>query len=189
MAKGKQYFANARNERAFKELVNFKHRDLQRACIVRGLEFENIVKFGHPKLAEWFTDNYDNTQNENLLILYDAWVEEQLKARGYKEGDTLLSPALKFSFVGDPSKMERINPKAATPILPNAEKKPKAEIDTTTGVRKGTKKAMTYDLSYAGKTPDEIILAVKEAFPDAEEKSIKIWHKRALKEKLAKGTK
>ena len=171
------------NERALRELSSMKHRDLQRACIVRGLQFNQIVDLSHPNLVSWFINNYDNTQSEDLLVEYDAWVEEELIKRGYKKGESLLAPALRFSYVGEIDTMEK--PKIIKPpkAVVTHEKKPKASIDAKTGVRSGTKKAMTYELTLSDNnyTIAEIINLVIESFPEADEKSIKIWHKRALK--------
>lgn len=170
--------------RALRELTNMKHKDLQIACILRGLPSADVVGFAHPKLVEWFVSNYDNGQDPDLLRQHDDWVEEQLKARGHKVGDVLLSPALRLGFVGDVEKMEKPN----SPKPKNAElsvtphKKPKAVVDEKTGVRSGTKKSLTYKLTTDGVPLEDIILAVKKAFPGAEEKSIKIWRKRCLKQ-------
>lgn len=172
----------AEDERAYRELTNMKHKDVQRACILRGLEFSKVVGLDHHALVSWFINNYDNSQDNNLLIQFDLWVEEELKAKGYKEGDTLMSPALRYSYNGDIEAMEK--PKIIKPIAIAAkpEKKQKSEIDTVTGVRTGTKKSLTYQLTLDKMNILDIVKKVKEAFPNAEEKSIKIWNKRKLKE-------
>lgn len=176
------------NERALRELANMKHRDLQRGCIVRGLSPKEVVDFSHPKLANWFLTNYDNSQDENLLITFDDWVEEQLKAKGYKKGDILLSPALRFGNPGNIEEMEKPhkNPSNVQTPLIKPDKKPKAEISQVTGVRAGTKKALTFDLAYSGMDINDIVLNVKKEFPQAEEKSIRIWVKKAIREKSNK---
>lgn len=170
------------NERALRELSKMKHRDIQRACIVRGMPSAEMVNSDHHKLVSWFIKNFERSQDESLLVPHDLWVEEQLKLKGYKEGDTLMSPALRFSYVKDFEQIEK--PKVIKPNQPIVipEKKVKAEIDKKTGVREGTKKAMTYGLTDEKLAIDKIIKAVKKKFPNAEEKSIKIWYKRRLKE-------
>lgn len=169
------------NQRALRELTHFKHRDLQRACIVRGLTSQEVVDKSHTSLVQWFIENYENTQDENLLINHDIWVDEQLKIRGYKVGDALLAPSLRFSYVGEIEKMDK--PKIIKAIKPVVtEKKEKSTIDTQTGIRAGTKKALTYQLTIEKMHIEQIIKKVKAAFPEAEEKSIKIWNKRCIKE-------
>jgi hypothetical protein len=172
------YFENGR---ALRELSNMKHRDLQRACIVRGMPSQDMVESDHHKLVSWFIENYDNTQSEELLINHDGWVEEQLIARGYKKGDVLLSPALRFSYVGNIEEIEKpkiIKPHNEKEKPPN-ERKEKSTVDASTGIRTGTKKALTYQLTISGLSIGEVIKGVKNKFPEAEDKSIKIWFKRA----------
>jgi len=169
------------NERALRELSSMKHRDLQRACILRGMPSQQMVESDHHKLVSWFIENYDNTQSEELLINHDGWVEEQLVARGYKKGDVLLSPALRFSYVGNIEEIEKPkiikihNEKEKV----HNEKKEKSTVDVVTGIRNGTKKALTYQLTISGLSIEEVIKGVKNKFPEAEDKSIKIWFKRA----------
>ena len=172
------YFENGR---ALRELSNMKHRDLQRACIVRGMPSQDMVESDHHKLVSWFIENYDNTQSQELLINHDGWVEEQLIARGYKKGDVLLSPALRFSYVGNIEEIEKpkiIKPHNEKEKPPN-ERKEKSTVDVNTGIRTGTKKALTYQLTISGLSIGEVIKGVKNKFPEAEDKSIKIWFKRA----------
>lgn len=168
------------NERAMRELANMKHRELQRACIVRGMNSQVMVDSDHHKLVSFFLDNYDNSQDEGLLLIHDIWVEGELQKKGYKKGEALLSPALRFSYNGNIEQMEKpitIKPKE----IPQQAKKPKSTMDETTGVRSGTKKALTYSLTLEGLEIDEILKQVKTQFPDAQDKSVSIWHKKALK--------
>lgn len=169
----------AENERALRELTTMKHRDLQRACILRGLPPMDVVGLSHPKLVSWFIANYENSQDENLLLEFDAFAEEELVKRGYKVGESLLSPCLKFSYVGNIEEMEKPKLiKADNKAVP--EKKEKATMNDS-GVRSGTKKALTYKLAIEKVDINKIIAQVKEKFPEAKEKSIKIWAKRAIK--------
>jgi len=180
----KPIYTSSYEDRVFKALVNLKHRDLQKECIRRGMPFEEISG-SHHKLVSFFYKNFERTQNESLLVEYDIYLEGILEKKGYKKGDALLSPALRFSYNGNIEQMN--NPKDIKPknLVPNKDKKPKSEVDTTTGVRKGTKKAMTFDLAYAKVDLDEVVTKVTAVFPDAQEKSIRIWYKKALKKQKA----
>lgn len=169
------------NERALRELSGFKHRDLQLACILRGLEPHKIVEFDHHKLVSWFIEHYNNSQDNTNIAIHDAWVEEQLQSRGYKKGDILLSPALRFGYVGNIETMDKPKVIKTHGELNIPGKKEKSVIDEKTGIRSGTKKALSYKLATEGLQINEIIKQVKSKFPDAEEKSIKIWVKRSLK--------
>lgn len=174
--------STSHEDRVYRVLSNLKHKDLQRECILRGIEFEHVVKLDHHKLVGWFFKNFDNTQDPNLLNQFDAWRDETLRKEGYLRGDEQVAPALRFALPGEIESMGRIQEPGKKEKVEKP-KKPKAEVDEKTGVRKGTKKAMTYALALEGKDIKEAVKLVKEAFPEAEEKSIKIWYKRALKPK------
>ena len=173
-------------DRIYKVLINLKHKDLQRECILRGMEPKDVVEGDHHKLVSFFYRNFDNTQDQQKLIEFDSWRQDELTRQGYLKDGELISPALRFSYVGNIEKMDKpVDIKNTKKLVPKT-KKPKAEVNETTGVRKGTKKAMTFDLAYNGTDLEETIKQVTAAFPGAEAKSIKIWHKRALKQQNQK---
>ena len=176
-----------KQERILDMLGMMKHKDLVIACVSRGLEFEQVVKLDHNGLGSFFVKNFENTENPELLTQYDIWLDQQLEQRGYKQGDALMSPCLRLGYVGRgdlsdaPAKI--IEPGNKEKKIPEgAKEKVKREIDETTGVVAGTKKNLTYTLAKQGIELSEVVTRVKEKFPDAQEKSIKIWYKRALKE-------
>lgn len=169
-------------DRAMRELSNMKHRDLQIACIVRGLPSDDVVNFNHHSLVSWFIKHYDNTQDETRLILHDAWIEEKLEGRpGFIKGQQFLHPALKFARPGNIAELPNAKVLDVRPLakaLPEEVKKPRAKMNEEIGVREGTKKALTFSLTLQGKAIEEIRKLVLEKFPDAQVKSINIWHKK-----------
>lgn len=177
-----------RQEKVLHQLGMMKHKDLVRACVSRGLGFDRVVEYDHNQLGSFFLKNYDTSEDPKLLDEYDSWVENQLTARGYKKGDALLSPFLRLGYVGKgdlgdaPTKI--IDPTSKPKKIPETVKvdKSKREKDESTGVVTGTKKNLTYTLAREGKELPRVIELVKKQFPDAQEKSIKIWFKRALKD-------
>lgn len=170
-------------DRVFRVLQNLTHRDLQRECVLRGLDSESVVEWSHHKLVSWFHEHFEDGQDFNRLTLHDTWVDSKLIERGYKRGDALLSPALKFGYTGDIAKMDKVKSPKPENSVPSRNKKPPVEVDAITKVRKGTKKSLTYDSAVKEKLSlEDTIKRVKESFPDAEEKSIKIWYKRSLKD-------
>ena len=179
-------WTKSREDRINDVLSQMKHKDLQRACILKGLEPKYIVEWDHHKLAGWFYANFDNGENLLLLQEYDSWLEGQLQSRGYKKGDAILAPALRFGFTPDMDEIKGLQTPGAAAPLPKLEvvEKPKTKrlVDEVTGVYSGTKKNLTYTLTDEGVAIDEIIKKVLEKFPDAQDKSIKIWHKRRLKQ-------
>lgn len=168
------------NERALRELQALNHRDLRRACIVRGIAFQELVELSIPALSNWFIANFEIGQNPSNLNEYDAWMEEQLKARGYQKGDPILSPSLRLGYLGEN------NPETNKPIVRRikgiAKPNQKRERDSS-GNFSGTKKSLTFELCKQGKTLDEVIEVVTEKFPEAVAKSIRIWYNKAKKTK------
>lgn len=177
-----------KQERILDQLGMMKHKDLVIACISRGLPFEDVVKLDHNGLGSFYIKNFDSPENADLLNQYDLWLDDLLEKRGHKKGDAIMSPLLRVGYVGKgdfsdaPPKM--IEPGSAKKIPDQVPKdKVKREKDEETGVVVGTKKNLTYKLAQQGVELDKVIEQVKKQFSDAQEKSIKIWYKRALKEK------
>lgn len=175
-----------REDRINRALSRMRHRDLQRECILRGLEFNKIIEFDHHGLANWFFEHFEDVEDLTRLTEYDLWIEAQLQERGHKKGDVILSPSFRFGFSPDMSEVKVLGITTGrfqvTEPNTSAEPKMKREADPATGVISGTKKNLTYQLTDQGLSIDEIIAKVKESFPQAEEKSIKIWQKRRLNE-------
>jgi len=168
-------------------LPRLKYRELKEACILRGMSPKDVVEADHHRLASFFVENYDKGEDPSLLIAFDQFVEADLESRGHKKGDMMLSPSLRLSYVGkieDAKEIKVINkPKPETPKKPQEPPKPKREKDETTGIMKGTKKALLFELVKKKWKLEKIMAEVLKQFPTANEKSMKIWYKQA-KEKL-----
>jgi hypothetical protein len=116
-----------------------------------------------------------NKDNPELLRLYDDWLDNELIMGG--NGD-LVHSSLRLGYVGDREDDED-KPKKIKP-------EPKAKVKkekTAEGIFSGTKKALTFKCEKDGKTLEETISMVMENFPDAAEKSIKIWYKKSKRTK------
>lgn len=166
--------------RALSELENMKHKDLKRACVVRGMPFEEVVNNTTPGLSNWFQNNYGRGQNLGLLDEFDAWIKNELLKRGYKDGDPMLSPSLGLGYIGE------VNPETGETIIkrPKGMKKPpkaKRERDEDTGLFKGTKKDLTYQCQKDGLDFKTTFTKVLWQFSEAQEKSVRIWFNRARK--------
>ncbi len=171
---------------AIRAAAQMRHRDFQRECIVRGLSFEFVLTMDHTQLVEWFVTNYDNGQDLTRLSQFDAFVDAELIKRGYKKGDALLHPSLKFGYIPTSSinspSSPTLSPRNSTPKTTKVTSSPKREKDSH-GLVSGTKKSYTYELAEQGLPLPEIISQVKERFPEAQESSIKIWVGRVKKGK------
>lgn len=181
--------ADERNTEAYRDAVwrqlcKMKHKDLQKACILRGLAPEDVVGFDHHKLVVWFYDNYNNGQDENLLKEFDIWKENEFIKNNIPETDPIRNPVLRLSYVEpiiegvEPPKPPKLIPEKAASMEP----KPKGEKHDAWGIKSGTKKFRTYELAIRDrKNMEEVIKIVMDEYPDAQDKSIKIWWKRAIK--------
>lgn len=175
------YKENSLEDRILATLGRLTHRELQKECVSRGMPFDEVIGKSHFHLVSFFHRNFENSQNPNLIVEFDSFIEGKLMERGYKKGDIMLSPSLRFGYTKGIENLDKIKDPEKVKVSEPKVIKPKAEVDEKTGVRKGTKKSLTYDLTLTGISIDKIIKKVKEKFPEAEEKSIKIWHKRCLK--------
>lgn len=163
-------------------------KDLQRACIARGMGFEEVVNASVLDLHSWFNKNYSNGQNLILLNDFDNWKEIELKKVGYtKEDGGIFHPDLRLGFIGH--KDDQGNTLTAKkPRLKGLKRKEKSKRERLEGtnVFSGTKKALTYQLASQGVSQKDTITQVIAQFHDAKDKSISIWYKRALNEAKAR---
>jgi hypothetical protein len=174
---------------AEKQLTRMKLKDIRRACVARGMDFDYAIESTIPQISGWFIENYDRGQNLLLLNEFDAHVEAKLKAlknpdgtNKYKDGDAVFHSALKLGFIGSKDEDGNVT-STKKPRLKALNKQKKAQKERIEGTKvfKGTKKAMTYELTIGGTAFPEIWEKVSKQFPEAQEKSVKIWYKRALK--------
>lgn len=167
----------------FKNIMNltnlksdFTYKEIKRHCILRGMEFTKVIGGSVPNLSNWLVKNAVVQENPELLELFDDWVESQL----IKDGkEYLVHPSLRLGYVGNRSEKEEVKPKVKLEIKPKIKKL--REKDSS-GLYKGTKKSYTFELQRKGKTVQQVIVKVLRKFPEAKEKSIKIWFNRSRKE-------
>jgi len=186
------------NEKKLRQVLNkiskMRLHDLQAACIMRSLEFTDLGQFDIGMLSSWLIKNWDEKPDRELLEDYDIWMYNLLGDRGYPEDDPLRN-FRKFSTMD-----EQDNPIVKTRALKKAEvpnKKKEKKERNSLGLFKGTKKDYTYELGksllekYKEKYTNKEILKkfsmqlynkVQSKFPEAKDKSVKIWMKRALDE-------
>lgn len=183
MKKQKTY--STHNEAALEDIINktlakMTRRDKQIACVKRGLEFELVVKYDNHQLSNWFYKNYEKGEDETLVPEYDAYMEQELLKMGYNKQDPMQSPCFRLGYNPRAEEQRNLPPKPIEPEKPKTER-PKMEKDES-GVKAGTKKSLTYQLTKEGLDKAEIIKKVIAKFPDAQAKSITIWIARAKKE-------
>lgn len=168
------------------EIQNMTFKDLRRACVVKGMPFDEVLQGTFPSLNKWFLQNYSNKVDTTLLDKYDDHVESILKAKKSPDTKFLTDPSLRLGYVGEEDedgnvKMKRIKG------LPKRKKVKKEK--TAQGIYKGTKKALTFELALKGVSKEKTIKEVLKTFPEAQEKSIGIWYNRAMKQHGSKSKK
>lgn len=157
-------------------IQDMTYKDIKKACVIRGMDFEEVIKGDFPRLHSWLHNNFGNKQDTQLLNDFDDWMELHLK---HQRQDDLIHPQLRLGYVGDKEDSDELKPRKV-----KEKREPKAAREKTElGVYKGTKKALTLELAEAGKSFEETFEEVQKQFPDAVEKSCKIWYKKYLRDK------
>ena len=154
-------------------LKDMKLKDLQRECIMRGMDFEQMIRSSVLNLSSWLIDNWELKKDRDILNDFDHWNNRILYGGG--NGD-LVHDMLNLGYFEDKETGE-----AKQKRIKGVRKQTSKKERTTEGIFKGTKKALTYECSKNGKTKNETIEIVMAQFPDASEKSIGIWYNRAKK--------
>lgn len=153
--------------------TDLTYKDLKKLCISKGMPFEEVVSGDVPTLHNWLHHNINKEEDQSLINDYDDWIEAELINMG---SEYLIAPSLRLGYVGDKSDNNIVKkPKEKKPKTPKVPKEKTAE-----GVVKGTKKAYTFELAIKGRTLDYITKRVLKRYPDASEKSIKIWFRAAI---------
>lgn len=163
---------------------HYNMKDLKIQCIIRGIDFDQVVSSDFPNLSMWLLRNRNNEQDESLLKEFDDHVESLLKEHGK---EYLIHPSLRLSYVSD-STDGREHKMTMVPTKEKKEKTTKVGVSKKekdkNGIIKHTKKSLTFKLQKKGYNVDKVIKRVCRRFPDANVKSIKIWFKKS--ERLSK---
>lgn len=179
------------NEAALDDIINktlakMTRRDKQMACVKRGLDFQLVVAYDNHQLSNWFYKNFENTEDETLVPLYDSFMDVELEKRGYKKEDPVMAPCFRLGYNPLAELRSQVIREEGKKLdqsimkdLPNI--RPKREKDEQNIVA-GTKKSLTYKLTKQGLSKQEVIDQVLKQFKDAQPKSITIWMARAKKE-------
>jgi len=151
-------------------MSRLKLKDLKRACIMRGMPFSRIVRYGVHEMQSWLYKNFDNKINPVLLDEYDEWFQDQVEDPVH----VLLKMAYYTEDENGNVKRERRN------TFMMGVEKTKAEI-AAFKPKRGSMKELTFELIRAGKPTKEVIKEVMDQFQTANEGSIKSWASKARK--------
>jgi len=154
---------------------NLTYKELKRECVARGMPFDDVIGGDFPNLSHWLLNNMLKPKDDQNIIDFDNYTDKILISRG--KGD-LVHRSLRLSYLGP----ELDNEGEIIEKKPKVIKEKKAPRERTeTGLFKGTKKAYVQELQSKGKTIEQVIIKVTRKFPDAKEKSIKIWFNKFKK--------
>jgi len=155
-------------------LSKYKHIDLQRACLMRGMPFGDIGE-SYYFLTGYFSKNFDNPEDQALLDKFDNWRYKRLKDLGE---DNPLFVRLGFTREVNEETGEILKRKRVKFVK---KQRPKRKRNKKLGIFAGTKKELTMTSQGEGLSLEETTKVVLDKFPDAKEKSIRIWWKKAAK--------
>lgn len=192
MAKLKFNTGDARRDRILGAIAEMKYKDLQGEVIQRDMPFDEVVEGTFPSLSTWLILHWDTPKNKDLLKGFDKWVDKQLKAKGYKKSNPVRQYK-KFDTEYNSQDPKLLPPPKPKEIKPPKEKKKKSQ---QFGIFEGTKKDYTYKLAdkvytqffpkykdtriLLKKFREQLCIKVRKKFPEANDKSVTIWMKRAI---------
>jgi len=160
--------------------VSYSFPEIKKIAITLGMPFPDATDSDY-----WGLLSYVNNTNEkpdpSLVEKYDNWVDEQLEKLGYPKDDPMRSNQLRLGYLSEEAKMRQtlgIKKKKERPIKEKSEKRHEKDENN---LWKGTKKSYTFELTKKGYDLERIQRRVIKAFPEANHKSIKQWHRAALK--------
>lgn len=178
---GKSKSSRGNSHPALADQTNFKHKDLVRACIIRGMPFEDVLESSDHVKANWHYNNYFNQTDLSLLDKYDEWVDKRIKKEvpGWKKKKYLFDSSLKIGYVPDQETGEKTKKRISKIKVIKRKRERNATLNN---IYSGTKKELTWRCAARGKNLEETRDIVMKEFPDANAKSIRIWWKKAEKE-------
>lgn len=185
---------DSRYEKIMHSLGNLKYKDLQAEVIQRGMGYKEIITGDHTTLSSFYIAHFDEPLKKARLKEFQNLSDKSLEERGYKPDD----PIRKYARSQFENPEDEDTPKAPKEKVEKP-KKEKRQKDAEFGIFEGTKKQLTFKLAkslwnaraadfdndykrIAKKFAGKLFRKVQVKFPDAAEKSVKIWMVRCLKE-------
>lgn len=159
---------------------NLTYKDLKRKAVILGMPFPDACKSGVFGLISYI-NNSTEKPNKDLINQYDDWMDKQLESLGYSKDGPLRSSRLRLGFLGEEDENGVRKSKRVPGIKKPREKKPPKERDEFNLI-KGTKKSYTFELVHKGFSIERVLRRVKKKFPDANDKSINLWYRKAKRD-------
>lgn len=150
-----------------------KYRDIKRMAVERGMPFPDVVSSDFYGLVSFIDSEQSKKPDPSLVLQFDIWLEGILRERG---ANYLIKPSLRLSYISDEMR-EGASKKPIKEKPVKVEKKVREKDPNN--LLKGTKKSLTFELAKKGFSLERVKRRVLKKFPDASEKSIIIWYRKA----------
>lgn len=160
-------------------------KDLKRQAITLGMPFPEVAACQIWELCR-FIKYAENDPDPSLIDKYDEWLDHHFDELGISRTDPIRHPHLRLGYVGETDKEGNVTKRKKVPGINKTKYKKPRERDEFNLV-KGTKKSYTWELTKKGLNLERVIRRVQKKFPDANEKSIRLWHRACLRDMKKKG--
>ena len=83
---------------------NLKYKDLKRECVIRGMEFDQILNGSVLSLHSWLGNHFNDTIHYELLDAFDDYQEDLIKKAVNAKGqnpDDIIHPALRLGYIAE----------------------------------------------------------------------------------------
>lgn len=158
------------------------YKDLKRKAIILGMPFPDATGCGVMDLIGYINRTDTPNPNPDLVDEYDKWMDQQLAQSGIPEDDPLRSSRLRLGFIGEQDEEGNVTKRKRVPGIKKTKIKKAARERDEFNLLKGTKKSYTWELTKKGMDIERIIRRVLKKFPDANEKSIRLWNRACLRD-------
>ena len=167
---------NFRRENALRGTL----KDIRRQAIALGIPFPDVINKDIWALISYINQS-NNTPDPSRIDEYDNWIDTHFDEIGIPKNDPIRHPHLRLGYIGEKDEEGNIIKRKKIPgIKKNKYKKPRERDENN--LIKGTKKSYTWELTKKGLNLERVIRRVLKKFPDANEKSIRLWHRACLRE-------
>lgn len=181
MARKKKTTRNPKTETFRREnSVRGTLKDIQRQAIALGIPFPDVINNDIWALISYINRS-DNVPDPSRIDEYDNWIDAHFDEIGIPKDDPIRHPHLRLGYIGEKDEEGNIIKRKRVPGIKKTKYKKHREKDENNLV-KGTKKSYTWELTKKGLNLERVIRRVQKKFPDANEKSIRLWHRACLRD-------
>lgn len=156
-------------------------KDLKRQAITLGMPFPDACGCSIGALMNYINRSDNPEPNPELINEYDKWRIKRFDETGVPEDDPVRNSRLRLGFISEENENGEVTKKKRVPGISKTKFKKPRERDEF-NLLKGTKKSYTFELTKKGYDLERIIRRVQKKFPEANEKSIKLWSRAAQKD-------